>query len=224
MDCGRKERHEHNSRVFQKRNRAGGRAPEAGQLRRHDKKIQPAHHDPCAQSPLVDPAQTRSEADAQEHKRKQKPQREQEYLKYTITEDLEFVIVEDSSLKIKNINENNLKLGSEISFKRFTKKDYKKSIDLCEHLLMRVRDSFYNLDEIEKYIIKNFEYDKPKPLTDEIIIFETKIHKDKYYRSKKSAYIKMALQLGLMDEIKMDTILVSELKKYISKNIITIEN
>ena len=118
----------------------------------------------------------------------------QEYLKYTITEDLEFVIVEDPSLKIKNINENNLKLGSEISFKRFTKK------------------------------IKNFEYDKPKPLTDEIIIFETKIHKDKYYRSKKSAYIKMALQLGLMDEIKMDTILVSELKKYISKNIVTIEN
>ena len=94
----------------------------------------------------------------------------QEYLKYTITEDLEFVIVEDPSLKIKNINENNLKLGSEISFKRFTKKDYKKSIDLCEHLLMRVRDSFYNLDEIEKYVIKNFEYDKPKPLTDEIII------------------------------------------------------
>ena len=148
----------------------------------------------------------------------------QEYLKYTITEDLEFVIVEDPSLKIKNINENNLKLGSEISFKRFTKKDYKKSIDLCEHLLMRVRDSFYNLDEIEKYVIKNFEYDKPKPLTDEIIIFETKIHKDKYYRSKKSAYIKMALQLGLMDEIKMDNILVSELKKYISKNILTIEN
>ena len=35
---------------------------------------------------------------------------------------------------------------------------------------MRVRDSFYNLDEIEKYVIKNFEYDKPKPLTDEIII------------------------------------------------------
>ena len=52
----------------------------------------------------------------------------QEYLKYTITEDLEFVIVEDPSLKIKNINENNLKLGSEISFKRFTKKDYKKEI------------------------------------------------------------------------------------------------
>jgi len=47
---------------------------------------------------------------------------------------------------------------------------------------------------------------------------------DKYYRSKKSAYIKMALQLGLMDEIKMDTILVAELKKYISKNIVTIEN
>ena len=148
----------------------------------------------------------------------------QEYLKYTITEDLEFIIVEDPSLRIKNINENNLKLGSQISFKRFTKKDYKRSINLCEHLLMRMRDSFYNLDEIEKFVMKNYEFDKPKPLTDEVVIMETGIHKDKYYISKKSAYIKMALQLGLMDEIKMDSILVSELKKYISHNIVTIEN
>ena len=148
----------------------------------------------------------------------------QEYLKYTITEDLEFIIVEDPSLRIKNINENNLKLGSQISFKRFTKKDYKRSINLCEHLLMRMRDSFYNLDEIEKFVMKNYEFDKPKPLTDEVVIMETGIHKDKYYISKKSAYIKMALQLGLMDEIKMDSILVSELKKYISQNIVTIEN
>ena len=148
----------------------------------------------------------------------------QEYLKYTITEDLEFIIVEDPSLRIKNINENNLKLGSQISFKRFTKKDYKRSINLCEHLLMRMRDSFYNLDEIEKFVMKNYEFDKPKPLTDEVVIMETGIHKDRYYISKKSAYIKMALQLGLMDEIKMDSILVSELKKYISHNIVTIEN
>ena len=148
----------------------------------------------------------------------------QEYLKYTITEDLEFIIVEDPSLRIKNINENNLKLGSQISFKRFTKKDYKRFINLCEHLLMRMRDSFYNLDEIEKFVMKNYEFDKPKPLTDEVVIMETGIHKDKYYISKKSAYIKMALQLGLMDEIKMDSILVSELKKYISQNIVTIEN
>ena len=148
----------------------------------------------------------------------------QEYLKYSITEDLEFVIVEDPSLKVTNMNDKNLKLGSGISFKRFTKKDYKKSINLCEHLLMRMRDSFYNLDEIEKFVMKNYEYEKPQPLTDEVIIMETKIHKDKYYMSKKSAYIKMALQLGLMDEIKMDSILVSELKKYISKNIVTIEN
>ena len=89
---------------------------------------------------------------------------------------------------------------------------------------MRMRDSFYNLDEIEKFVMKNYEFDKPKPLTDEVVIMETGIHKDKYYISKKSAYIKMALQLGLMDEIKMDSILVSELKKYISQNIVTIEN
>ena len=36
---------------------------------------------------------------------------------------------------------------------------------------------------------------------------ETKIYKGKYYISKKSTYIKMVLQLGLMDEIKMHSIL-----------------
>ena len=48
------------------------------------------------------------------------------------------------------------------------------------------------------------------------------IHKDKYYQSKKSAYIKMALQLGMMEDMHIDSQLVTEFKKIIDSNIITI--
>ena len=48
------------------------------------------------------------------------------------------------------------------------------------------------------------------------------IHKDKYYQTKKSAYIKMALQLGMMEDMHIDSQLVSEFKKYIDRNIVTI--
>ena len=38
---------------------------------------------------------------------------------------------------------------------------------------MRMRDSFYNLDEIEKFVMKNYEFDKQKSLTDEYIKINT---------------------------------------------------
>ena len=104
----------------------------------------------------------------------------------------------------------------------FTKKDYRNSVLLCEALLIRVRDAFSNLDEAEKFIIKNFEYDKPKEYVDESLYDEMCIHKDKYYLSKKSAYIKMALQLGMMEDMHIDSQLVTEFKKIIDSNIITI--
>lgn len=81
---------------------------------------------------------------------------------------------------------------------------------------------FENLDEAEKFIIKNFEYDKPKEYVDESLYDEMCIHKDKYYQSKKSAYIKMALQLGMMEDMHIDSQLVTEFKKIIDSNIITI--
>lgn len=146
----------------------------------------------------------------------------QEYLKYTINEDLEFVIVEDPSLHVRTINSNNVVLKNDISFKRFNKYDYRKSIDLCEMLLGRVKDAFDNLDEFEKFIIKNFEYDNPREYVDESLYYEMHIHKDKYYVSKKSAYIKMAIQLGLMVDTQIDSLIINELKRQIGKNIVTI--
>ncbi len=146
----------------------------------------------------------------------------QEFLKYTINEDLEFIIVEDPTLHVKTVNSNNVVLKNDISFKRFTKHDYRKSIDLCEMLLKRVKDAFDNLDEFERFIIKNFEYDNPREYVDESLYYEMHIHKDKYYVSKKSAYIKMAIQLGLMVDTQIESLIINELKRQIGKNIITI--
>ena len=146
----------------------------------------------------------------------------QEFLKYTINEDLEFIIVEDPTLHVKTVNSNNVVLKNDISFKRFNKHDYRKSIDLCEMLLKRVKDAVDNLDEFERFIIKNFEYDNPREYVDESLYYEMHIHKDKYYVSKKSAYIKMAIQLGLMVDTQIDSLIINELKRQIGKNIVTI--
>jgi hypothetical protein len=148
----------------------------------------------------------------------------QEFLKYSIDENLEFNIIEDPRLTVKTFNSYEQEIKNDLSFKSFTRKDYRNSVVLCEALLSRVKDAFDNLDEAEKFIIKNFEYDKPKEYVDEALYDEMCIHKDKYYLSKKSAYIKMALQLGMMEELHIESQLLTEFKKYISKNIVTISN
>lgn len=146
----------------------------------------------------------------------------QEFLKYNIDENLEFNIIEDPNLIMKSVSHYDEKIKSDMSFRLFTRKDYRNSVILCEALLTRVKEAFDNLDEVEKFIIKNFEYDKPKEYVDETLYDEMCIHKDKYYISKKSAYIKMALQLGMMQELHAESQLLTEFKKFINSNIITI--
>ena len=146
----------------------------------------------------------------------------QEFLKYTIEEDLEFVVIEDPNYVCKTMEKNNLNLKSDISFKYFNKNNYRRSVALCEMLLLRIKDAFSNLDELEKFIIKNFEYDKPKEYVDDTLYAELRMHKDKYYISKKSAYIKMALQLGLLEDSISDSLIIEELKKSIK--VITVGN
>jgi len=146
----------------------------------------------------------------------------QEFLKYNIDENLEFNIIEDPNLMMKSISHYDEQIKNDMSFRLFTRKDYRNSVILCEALLTRVKEAFDNLDEVEKFIIKNFEYDKPKEYVDETLYDEMCIHKDKYYISKKSAYIKMALQLGMMQELHAESQLLTEFKKFINSNIITI--
>ena len=71
----------------------------------------------------------------------------QEFLKYSIDENLEFKIVEDPNLVLKSFNSYEQELKNDMEFKMFTKKDYRNSVLLCEALLTRVKDAFENLDE-----------------------------------------------------------------------------
>ena len=60
------------------------------------------------------------------------------------------------------------------------------------------------MNEVEKFIIKSLEFDNPV-ITDEELIDRLKTYKNGYYLSKKSAYIKMALQLNMKNLKKIES-------------------
>lgn len=66
----------------------------------------------------------------------------------------------------------------------------------CEALLYKLKLAWKNLNEVERYIIKSLFFDKP-PKTDEVLMDEFYISKNKYYIYKKSGIIKLSLSLGL---------------------------
>ena len=145
----------------------------------------------------------------------------QEFLKYEITEDLVFVTVDDPKYNVLTVDGYGRYIKSDGTFRVYSKEFYKMHINLCKGLLYRVRDSFNNLDEVERFIIKNFEFIMPSPYTDEALMATLSIHKDKYYDSKKSAYIKMGLQLNLDLEKRSDQEMKNLLTQGISQNIVT---
>ncbi len=76
---------------------------------------------------------------------------------------------------------------------------YDTSIEMCSLLLKRVKRAFDNLNEVERFIIKSLEFDEPK-LTDEDLMERLMKYKNGYYLLKKSAFIKMGLQLNIKDD------------------------
>lgn len=132
----------------------------------------------------------------------------QEALNYEITEDLEFKIFIDDRVKDYTVT-----IDPATHYSYFSKtntgvitldrKNYDKSIELCMHLLKKVKASYDKLNEVEKFIIKSLEFDNP-PETDEELIDRLMTYKNGYYISKKSAYIKMALQLNIKNVIKRE--------------------
>ena len=138
----------------------------------------------------------------------------QEFLKYTINDDLEMIIVEDPSYDIKSFSCKG-ELKNDTSLKYFTKADYNASYLLCEFLVRRIRDAYNNLDEFEKFLFKNFEYDRPNDIKDEAISNDIKKGHNYYYDQKKSAYIKIAIQLGLTLDEDTDKLMEDKLKQAI---------
>ena len=139
----------------------------------------------------------------------------QEFLKYNIDEELNFIVIEDPNYTVESVDKYGRNLKQDSVFRIFSKEMYKQEIILCENLLYRVRDSYNNLDEVEKFIIKNFEFMNQSKYTDETLMDELLLYKDKYYDLKKSAYIKMGLQLNLDNEKRTD----DELREYFQINI-----
>ena len=128
------------------------------------------------------------------------------------------VIIEDPEFQKRPFS--NTRIKDDTTFKYFTKTDYRNSIELCELLIKRIKDSYNNLDEIERFIIYNFELANTQEYKDESFCPYTGIPKDNYHLSTKSAYIKMAIQLGLTIEEDMDKSMREIMLKYIDKNMI----
>ena len=149
----------------------------------------------------------------------------QEFLKYNIDEELNFIVIEDPNYTVESVDKYGRNLKQDSVFRIFSKEMYKQEIILCENLLYRVRDSYNTLDEVEKFIIKNFEFMNQSKYTDETLMDELLLYKDKYYDLKKSAYIKMGLQLNLDNEKRTDDELREYFINYLSKYaLVTFEN
>ena len=149
----------------------------------------------------------------------------QEFLKYNIDEELNFIVIEDPNYMVESVDKYGRNLKQDSVFRIFSKEMYKQEIILCENLLYRVWDSYNNLDELEKFIIKNFEFMNQSKYTDETLMDELLLYKDKYYDLKKSAYIKMGLQLNLDNEKRTDDELREYFINYLSKYaLVTFEN
>lgn len=133
----------------------------------------------------------------------------EESLKYEITEDLEFKIFIDDNIKDYTLSYD---LATDYSYISTTntsvitldRKTYDKSIELCTNLLKRVKSSYDKLNEVEKFIIKSLEFDNP-PETDEELMDRLMTYKNGYYQSKKSAYIKMSIQLNISNVKKRES-------------------
>lgn len=119
----------------------------------------------------------------------------QEYLKYDVTEDLEFKIISYNDLCDCSFA-NNITSYEDTSILTLDRSVYDSSIEMCTILLRRVKRSFDKLNEVEKFIIKSLEFDEHK-LTDEELIDRLMTYKNCYYLFKKSAFIKLGLQLDI---------------------------
>ena len=119
----------------------------------------------------------------------------QEYLKYEITEDLKFKILSNNYVYDCSFTSDIISY-EDTSILTLDRSAYDNSIELCTILLRRVKRSFDKLNEVEKFIIKSLEFDEPK-LTDEELIERLMTYKNGYYLFKKSAFIKLGLQLNI---------------------------
>lgn len=115
-----------------------------------------------------------------------------EQLKYEINDNLEFVVFYDNE---SNVNKNISKKGM-TGIVTYSSQYYENSTRACIELLAKVKYAWNHLNEVERFIIKCLEFDKP-PQTDEELIDKLITYKNKYFIYKKSGFIKLSICLKL---------------------------
>ena len=78
---------------------------------------------------------------------------------------------------------------------------YEQYIELCKILLLKVKQSWKQLNEVERFIIKSLEFDNPSS-TDEQLQDQLMYCNKKYYQYKKSGFIKLGTQLQIDKALK----------------------
>jgi len=111
-------------------------------------------------------------------------------LDYKVNDELEFVTF---------INEDEFK-DEDPKIYTFERGFYDASQASCECLLYKIKLAWNNLNEVERYIIKSLFFDK-QTKTDEILMDEFHVSKNKYYIQKKSGIIKMSITMGLVTNL-----------------------
>ena len=116
-------------------------------------------------------------------------------LNYKVDENLEFKIFVDPDVKDLTITPGYIS-STDANILTLDESAYRSSIEMCEQLLIRVKKSWKELNEVERFILKSLEFDVPRSI-DEDLKENMNYCKDKYWQFKKSSYVKMAVQLDI---------------------------
>lgn len=118
-------------------------------------------------------------------------------LEYEITDDLEFkTFVNPSVIDLTYDSKTDHLSTTDTSVFTLDKSHYEQYIELCKQLLIKVKQSWKQLNEVERFIIKSLEFDKPSS-TDEVLQEQLMYCNKKYYQYKKSGFIKLGTQLQI---------------------------
>lgn len=120
-----------------------------------------------------------------------------ELLEYEITNDLEFKTYVNPAERdyTYDVKANHISTTDTAIF-TLDKTHYEQYIELCKQLLIKIKESWKQLNEVERFIIKALEFDNPSS-TDEELQDQLMYCNKKYYQYKKSGFIKLGTQLQI---------------------------
>ena len=118
-------------------------------------------------------------------------------LDYEISDDLEFKTYVNSAVRdyTYDVKADHLSTTDTAIF-TLDKTHYEQYVELCKQLLVKVKQSWKQLNEVERFIIKCLEFDNPSS-TDEQLQEQLMYCNKKYYQYKKSGFIKLGTQLQI---------------------------